>query len=181
MKRFVVCLISCLVLSLTLQAQQTSSDSPASKEDVERYLDAVHSHDMMKQMMQAMSKPMHEMVHQQFLKDQANLPPDFETKMNGIMDEMLNDMPFDQMVQAMVPVYQKHFTHGDIESLIAFYSAPVGQKVLREMPAITGEAMQTMMPIMSKRMDAIRERIQQEVAASVKTVPKPEHVTATRH
>ena len=136
---------------------------------------------MMKQIMQAMSKPMHDMIHQQFLKDQAKLPPDFETRMSGIMDDMLNNMPLDEMMQSMVPVYQKHFTHGDIDALIAFYSAPIGQKVLREMPAITAEAMQSMMPIMSKQMDLVKQRIQQEVAASLKTGQKTEHPAASRN
>ena len=55
-----------------------NSEARGAKEDVERYMGAIHAHDMMKQVMQAMSKPMHEMVHQQFVKDQEKLPPDFE-------------------------------------------------------------------------------------------------------
>jgi hypothetical protein len=53
---------------------QTSDDTPASKEDVQRYLNAIHSHEMMLQMIDAMSKPMHQMVHDQFLKDKDKLP-----------------------------------------------------------------------------------------------------------
>jgi len=168
MTRRLILLTSCLAITLSLNAQQIGNDSPASKEDVEKYLEVIHSHDMMKQIMQAMSKPMHDMVHQQFIKDQDKLPPDFEARMTRVIDDMFNNMPFDDMMQAMVPVYQKHFTHGDIDSLIAFYSAPIGQKVLREMPAITAEAMQSMMPIMRKQMDAMTQRVQQEVAESLK-------------
>jgi len=167
-RRILVLLTFYFALALSLNAQQMGNDAPASKEDIERYLDAIHSHDMMKQIMQAMSKPMHDMVHQQFIKDQDKLPADFEARMTRVVDDMFNNMPFDDMMQAMVPVYQKHFTHGDIQALIAFYSAPVGQKVLREMPAITAEAMQSMMPIMQKQMDAMTQRVQQEVAESIK-------------
>jgi hypothetical protein len=180
-KRFLIVSMSCLFLALTSYAQQASNDSPASKEDVQRYLDAIHSTEMMKQIMQAMSKPMHDMVHQQYVKDQAKLPPDFESRMNGIMDDMLSTMPFGEMMQAMVPVYQKHFTHGDIDSLIAFYSAPIGQKILREMPAITSEAMQSMMPIMRRQMDAVMQRVQQEMAASLKGSPKVGHSPTSRN
>lgn len=172
MTRRIILFTSCLAFALSLNAQQTGNDSPASREDVERYLNVIHSHDMMKQVMQAMSKPVHDMIHQQFIKDQDKLPPDFEARMTGIIDDMFNNMPFDDMMQAMVPVYQKHFAHGDIDTLIAFYSAPIGQKVLREMPAITGEAMQSMMPIMRKQMDAMQQRVQQEVAESLKTSTK---------
>jgi len=78
MKRCLILLVSCFAFALSLNAQQIGADAPASKEDVESYMGAIHAHDMMKQVMQAMSKPMHEMVHQQFVKDQEKLSPDFE-------------------------------------------------------------------------------------------------------
>jgi len=56
-----------------------------------------------------------------------------------------------------VPVYQKHFTNGDINNLIAFYSTPTGQKFLHEMPAVTAETMRAIYP-----------RIQAEVEAALK-------------
>jgi hypothetical protein len=84
----------------------------------------------------------------------------------------MKSMPFDEMMQSMVPTYQKHFTKGDIDSLVAFYSSPVGQKLLREMPAIMGEAMEAMMPIMRQHMDAMNQRLQQEVADMLKNSQK---------
>ena len=81
-------------------------------------------------------------------------------------------MPYDAMMQATIPVYQKHFTKADIDSLIAFYASPTGQKVLREMPGITAEAMQSMIPIMQKHMEAIRQRVQEQVADALKDSTK---------
>lgn len=164
--RLLTTVFVCLVCSLNCVAQ--SADSPATREDVERYLQTVHSDDMMQQMMQARMKAMHQMIHEQFVKDQDRLPPNFEARMNKRMDEMLKDMPFDQMREAMVPAYQKHFTKADIDSLVAFYSSPTGQKVLRELPAITSEAMQSMMPIISKQMEKMRDRLQQDIAESLR-------------
>jgi len=172
MKRFLIVATLCLIFAGNGLAQGTAADAPATKEDVERYLQAIHSHDMMLNMVDAMSKPMHQMVHDQFMKDKDSLPPDFESRMSKMIDEMMKGMPFDEMIQAMVPAYQKHFTKGDIDSLVAFYSSPTGQKILREMPAITGEAMQSMMPIMRQHMDAMNQRIQQEVADMVKKSQK---------
>ena len=62
----------------------------------------------------------------------------------------------------MVPAYQKHLTKGDIDNLVAFYSTPTGSKLLKEMPSMTGEAMQAAMPVMSKYMDTIEKRVQKE-------------------
>jgi hypothetical protein len=172
MKRFLVAALLCLALSGNVLAQQTTAGDPATKEDVERYLQAIHSHDTMKQMVEAMSKPMHQMIHEQFMKDKDKLPADFEARTNKMIDDMMKDMPLDEMLQAMVPVYQKHFTKGDIDTFVAFYSTPTGQKMLREMPAIMAEAMQSMMPLMRKQMDAMTERIQKEIAESLKESQK---------
>ena len=84
------------------------------------------------------------------------------------MDDMFKSFPWDEMLEAMVPVYQKHFTKGDIDAFVAFYSTPTGQKLLRELPAITAEAMQNMMPIIRKNVDTMSQRLQEEIAAMVK-------------
>jgi len=151
---------------------QTAADSPASKEDVEKYLNVMHSHEMMLQMVAAMAKPMHQMVHEQYMKDKDKLPADFETRMNKSMDSMMKEIPFDEMLDAMVPTYQKHFTKGDMDALTAFYSAPTGQKVLRELPAIMAEAMQNMMPIVTKSMDRMNQQLQQQIAEMMKEPAK---------
>jgi hypothetical protein len=171
MKRFLFVAVLCFIIGCRGMAQ-SAADAPASKEDVERYLQAMHSHEMMKQMVVAMAQPMHQMVHDQFIKDKDRLPPDFEARMNKMMDEMMKEMPMDDMLDAMVPTYQKHFTKGDIDALIAFYSGPTGQKVLRELPSVMAEAMQAMSPIMRKSVDHMTERMQQEVAQMLKDSPK---------
>jgi len=173
MKRILTIATLCLALCLTGLAQQNTSDAPATKEDIQKYLDAVHSHDMMKQMMEAMSKPMHQMVHEQFMKDQDKLPADFESRMTKIMDDMLNSMPFDEMMDAMIPVYQKHFTKGDIDSLVAFYSTPAGQKMLHEMPAIMADTMAAAMPIIRKQIEGMTQRVQEQVAEMLKESAPP--------
>ena len=118
MKNFLILAALCFSFAIPAFSQQ-GADAPASKEDVEKYLQAVHSHEMMQQMAQAMSKPMHQMVHEQYLKDKDKLPADFEDRLNKIMDNMMKQMPFDEMMAAMIPTYQKHFTTGDMEALTA--------------------------------------------------------------
>ncbi len=171
MKRFLVAAVICCAFGLSCVAQSTA-DSPASKEDVERYLQAIHSHDMMSKMADAMSRPMHEMVHDEYMKNQDRLPGNFEEQTNRRIDGMMKDMPWDEMMEAMVPAYQKHFTKGDVDALIAFYSSPTGQKMLREMPEIMADAMQAVMPIMRQHMDAVNQKLQEQMAQSLKQQEK---------
>jgi len=168
MKHVLIGVIFCLSFACSGLAQDTGANAPASKEDVERYLQAVHSQDMMRKMMDAMVKSMQQMTHDRYLKDKDKLPADFEARPNKMMDDMMKNMPFDEMIQAMVPTYQKHFTKGDMDGLLAFYNSPTGQKLLREMPAITAEAMTALMPIMRQHMDVMTRRLQQQTDEMLK-------------
>jgi uncharacterized protein len=165
-----------LTLAFTAGAfAQLADDTPATKEDVQRYFQVMRVHDMMNQMIDAMAKPMHQMVHDMYTKDQDKLPPDFEERMNKMMDGMFRDIPWDQMIDAMVPAYQKHLTKGDLDAVIAFYSTPAGQKLRKEMPAMTAESMQAMMPIMEDYMQKVQGRIQEQATAMLKESEKKQN------
>jgi hypothetical protein len=164
MKRLLLTLAVCLAFVNAGAAQQSAADVPATKADIDRYLEVTHAREMMKNMMAVTTKQMHDMVHNQISKDAANLPSDFEPRMNKMMDDMLRDFPMNEMLDAMIPVYQKHWTKGDVDAMVAFYSTPTGQKILKDLPTIMSEAVQAAAPIMQKRMDVMMERVQQEVA-----------------
>lgn len=172
MKRIFVAVVFCLSLACNGFAQDSSAGAPATKEDVQRYLDAIHSSDMVRKMIDAMAAPLHQSMHEQFLKDKDKLPPDFEARMDNLIDDLLKGMPFDEMLQAEIPVYQKHLTKGDIDALVAFYNSPTGQKMTREMPAIMAESMQAILPVMRQQLDQVNQRVQQEVADMLKQMQK---------
>ncbi len=168
MKRILLLAVFLLGLSGYIAAQQNPADQPATKEDIEKYLQVAHSRDMILKMVDVMSKPMHQMIHEQYLKDKDKLPPDFEARMNKMMDDQLKSFPWDEFLDSMVPVYQKHLTRGDVDGLVAFYSSPTGQKMLKEMPEMMAESMQTMMPLLRKNLDSMGQRMQDEIAAMLK-------------
>lgn len=47
----------------------------------------------------------------------------------------------DEIVPELVKIYDRHLSHDDLKALIAFYSTPVGGKVIRVMPRIMSESM----------------------------------------
>jgi hypothetical protein len=168
MKHLAMVMAACLAFASASVGQQTSDNLPASKEDVQKYLDLMHSRDTMTKMWEAMSKQIRQMTHEEYLKHKDKLPSDFEVQENRKLDEMIKAMPFEELEQAVVPVYQKHLTKADVDALIAFYSSPTGQKLITEMPAIVAESMQAAYPIMQKRMNAMIEHMQQEIAQRTK-------------
>src|SRR5271169_3744302 len=144
-----VFLIATLSLFLSAPAlAQTADTDPATKDDVILLFQTMHSHDMMKRMIEVQSKSMQQLMHDQFATKEKDIPADFDARWKKMMDELYKGMPLDEMTQAMIPAYQKHFTRGDMAAMNAFYASPVGQKVLEELPVVTQEGMQEMMPIL---------------------------------
>jgi uncharacterized protein len=163
MKRPALALLLCLFFASQAVAQNAASDAPASKADIQRYLDTMHMTDMMKDMMGTMTKQMNQILHDQ-LSRESNLPPDAEDRLIKSMDDSLSNFPMDDMIQAMIPVYQKYLTKGDVEALVGFYSSPVGQKILAETPAMTADAMKASSGIIQKMMADEMQRIQQQMS-----------------
>ena len=86
-------------------------------------------------------------------------------ELDGMVGQLYEHYPVEELLGDMVPVYQKHLTKADVDGISAFYSSPVGQKLLRETPAMSEEAMQIAMArIQSDTEDILVEldrRIQQ--------------------
>jgi hypothetical protein len=162
MKKLTLTLILALFFVSGIVAQQNPGDAPATKEDIQKYLDVMHSRDMMRQMVDVMIKQTHQMIHEQYLRDKDNLPPDFEDRVNKTTDDFMKSFPWDEMLVAMVPVYQKYLTKGDVDALVAFYSGATGKKMLKDMPAMMGEAIQAMGPVMQKRMESLKQQVDQQ-------------------
>jgi len=168
MKRLLIAL-ACLALSLPSLAQ--NADEPASRDDVILLLRTMHSHDLLQKLLAAQSASMRQLLHDQLMKENGAVPADFEARFMKMTDELNRSMPIDEIMQAMIPAYQKHFTHGDIEAMSAFYSSPVGQKVLEELPAVTQEGMSAAVPILSQYLSQWQERMKRELEPAQKSSP----------
>jgi hypothetical protein len=168
MKRLLVA-IACLACCLPCLAQ--NADEPASKDDIIMYLRTMHSHDLMVRTMEVQSKAMQKLFADQIIREKGTLPADFESRMAKIMDQLVKGMPVDEITDAMIPSYQNHFSKSDIEAMNKFYSSPVGQKVLEQLPAVMQEGLQAAMPIMSKYLSEWQERIKKEFEPSEKGSP----------
>jgi hypothetical protein len=166
--------LACLAFSFSasISARAQAADEPASKDDIILYLRTMRSHDMFQRIMEVQSQNMQQLFRDQMLKERGSVPPEFDAHFRKAMDEMIKGMPVDDITQAMIPAYQKHFTKGDIEAMNAFYSSPVGQKVLQELPVVVQEGSQAAMPILSKYLDVWKDRMQQELKEMGDDTPK---------
>lgn len=56
--------------------------------------------------------------------------------------EIRKDIKAEDLVNLIVPIYDRNFTDEEVRQLIEFYSSPVGKKILQKMPSIVQESME---------------------------------------
>jgi hypothetical protein len=87
----------------------------------------------------------------------------FQAMMDEVMRQALGPEAIREMLQATIPVYQRHLTKGDLDAMIAFYSSPVGQKILHEQPAMVQESMDASAGIQQRIARSMFQKIDERV------------------
>jgi uncharacterized protein len=100
---------------------------PPSDAQVRQLFNMVH----MNQVFSQMSTQMAEVMHQA-------LPCVPASYWQGFLDTRSTD----ELMNRMLPIYQRHFTAEEFDGVLKFYSSPIGQKMLAEMPTAMAEGMQ---------------------------------------
>src|SRR5882724_2602021 len=154
MKRKISILLCASLLSLGALFAQDPSQAPATREDVIKMLDALHTKETMKTVMETVAKQAKEATRRSIKQTHPLATEHDLAEGDRLMDQVIADLPVDEIIESMIPIYQKHFNREDMKNISAFYASPTGQKFVREMPAMATESMQANMAIIEKRMEA---------------------------
>ena len=170
MKKMVLPMLLCFSLAVPVfsVAQQTNDSDVPDKAEVVKFLDLMHARSQMVQTLEGMAKQMRLGAEQGFKAKVPNATPEQLAKVDQLFDGIFKSLPVDEMVDAIVPIYQKHLSKADLAAITAFYSSPAGQKILKEMPAIMSEAMQAGGEIGRKAFAAKSQEFEQQVAELAK-------------
>ena len=124
-------LLACAALALTLisgsaaRAQVARPTGPKA-DDIRKLLVMTGSAQLgaqvMGQLMQSMKKAM------------PNVPERFWA-------DFQKEVRTDELIDLIVPVYDRHLSHDDVKALIKFYETPSGKKFVSVLPQITQESM----------------------------------------
>jgi hypothetical protein len=59
----------------------------------------------------------------------------------GFWEKFAQKMDTHELIEKIIPVYDKYYTLDDLKAVNAFYASPTGQKVLSNLPQIMKESM----------------------------------------
>jgi len=142
------------------KSQGLAADAPT-HDQVMKLLDLLQVRKSMSLMMDGMKQAMKQGAEEAFRERVSNPTPKQLEALNGMVDDMMADMPLNELIEAMVPIYRRHLNKSDVDEVIRFYSSTVGQKLLREQPQMIQEGMQAGVEIQQKRMDQMMAKIRE--------------------
>ena len=151
------------------QAQSSpSADTVATKEEVVKLLELTQARNQVAQMLDGMAKQARMGAEQGFRMKMPDATPEQIRHVDELSDAIFADFSPDEMIDAIVPIYQKHFSKSDLDAIVAFYSSPAGQRVLKEMPAILSESIEAGGKIGRNKMESVNRKIQEQMDAMVR-------------
>ncbi|KGI77923.1 DUF2059 domain-containing protein [Oleiagrimonas soli] len=120
-----------LIFSLATAGVAQAQPKQATPAQVRQLLEVTGSGKMMHGMMEQMNSRMSGFMQQAL----PCVPASYWNDFAGQKAEQ-------DLIDKLVPIYQKHFTESDMAGLLKFYRTPLGQKVIHEMPETMRESMQ---------------------------------------
>jgi len=120
------------------------ADAPT-KQEVLKLFEMLEISKTMELAIQAAKQQSNEMAEELIQEKAPAATPEQKQQIRQMVNEemtrALGPPAIREMMEATVPVYQRHLSKSDLQAMMAFYSSPVGQKVLREQPAMMQESM----------------------------------------
>jgi hypothetical protein len=155
--RVTVCILTLVGYSVHAQ----TSDAPATREDILKLFDTMKIHQQMRLVMDSVVKQQRAMIHDALKKREPLITEQDMARIDQFAADTVKDMPIEDLLNDMIPVYQKHLSRSDVDAMNTFYSSPTGQKLLHEMPAMTAESMQAAGPHMQAMMEKVMDHAEQ--------------------
>ena len=163
MKRL-ACVLPMLLIVLPALTQEPPTAETPSREEVQEFLDLMQIRPRLVQMLDGMRAAEKKGAEEGFKHSLPNATPEQLAKVDALADQAFVDFPIDDIIAAIVPIYQRHLTKTDLEAVVKFYKSPPGQRILKELPAMMAEGMQAGQDIMMKRLPAMLDRLNAQLA-----------------
>jgi len=75
---------------------------------------------------------------------------------SDICDSFKKALNADEMMELVIPVYEKYLTIDDLKSMIKFYKSPAGKKLLEAQPKIMKDSMIVMKVYVQKKLSTMK-------------------------
>ncbi|GAB4451556.1 MAG: DUF2059 domain-containing protein [Armatimonadaceae bacterium] len=128
--RHVLTLIICLFALAPVFAQEQSTAAKPNPEKIQAIRQLIDLTGGGKALRQQIDQSIDA---QKAMSAESGIPPEF-------WDKFRRRLKVEVLVEALIPVYDKHYTLDEIQAIIAFYQTPVGKKLVEKSSVIMQES-----------------------------------------
>lgn len=169
MRRFAkTVVLLCILSGAVLSYGQDAAASVPSKEEVLKFMEVLRIRPQLTQYFDAIAKQAKTGAEEGLRHKIPDATPAQLAEVDQFAEGLFKDMPVDEMIDAMVPIYQRHLTKDDLQAILAFYSSPVGEKLQREQPAMMQEGMQVGGEIGRRRLGTVMQQMDEFIEKMAK-------------
>lgn len=183
MKRFVLAVSLLLAVAAFGQPKAASvpkSAAPAAvqptREEVQKMLDLMRVREQMNELAQQYVMQMQQGARADYLHDHPNASEETLKKVDAIFVEVEPLIKTDDLMQIIVPLYQKNLSRADVLAITAFYASPAGKHMLDKSPVVMREVMQASAEYARSHMEQFVRRVDARMKAiqgeAEETLPK---------
>jgi len=181
MKKFLALLAVLAVLAVLVSPVFSQEKADKDKEkrysDIKRMLDATQATKMIDQMKAGMKgnmgKLFHDMVKDKDLEMTDEVKKLYDEHMAKSYDSGMKIINIEEMMNDMIPSYDKYMSNEDVLAIIAFYESPAGKRMIEAAPKIMMEYMPKMMDKMKSGMEKVKKESEansKEFAEKIKAI-----------
>jgi hypothetical protein len=121
--------------------------------------------------MQTAVNTVQQMIRQNGATVDAEMQRQMDAMMRGVMEDVRAVLPVDQMLEAIIPIYQSHYTADEVEAIIAFQNSPVGKKMVNLQSTMMQESAQALAPLQQRAMPELMRRLNERMQKIVPSAP----------
>jgi hypothetical protein len=129
------------------------ADQPT-REDILKLFEAMHLQVQLESMIGSMNMQVKRQLRASMQKQPPAAAADAQAKLDSNLSDAANIYPVSEMMDDMIPIYQRHMSKSDVAGIVAFYGSPAGQHLLVESPMMVRESMSIVVPKANARMEA---------------------------
>jgi uncharacterized protein len=155
-----------VIPTMTAHGQQLPANAPT-RQQVLTLFEAIQLRRTMQTTqdlaMQNATNVAQQMMRQNGVTPTAETQRQMEALTKGIMEDVRAVLPVDEMLEAVIPIYQRHFTSEDIDAIIAFQNSPVGKKAASLQPVMAQESIEVLTPLQQRALPELMKRMNERI------------------
>jgi hypothetical protein len=168
----IVFLVAALTVPAFAQQQPAASDARPTRQQILNLFDAIQLRRTLSSSQEIAMKNAVSVAQQMFQQQVGPDKPQMDEMVKGVMEDVRRAFSVDEMVEAVIPIYQRHFTTADIDAFLAFQNSPVGKKMTDLQPVMMKESSEAVTAIQQRALPELMKKLDERVRKALESQPQ---------